>query len=960
MKYRLDYRHVALALLVTLVTGGLFYLPYFAVRNKTVEMFRVQQSLLAQQAGAGLQDHAAVYAKALTYLARQPSIQFLDEKGKALLRDFLAMHHPQDITAIQRLNATGSTLFATSKEWQDDPGARMHCRQIADDLYPTVSDLLVLPDGSQRIYFSEAVYQDEYFDGCISFSLPFSQVASRYLEQIPLRDGTFILLSSRSGTILAAHASSSAHKEALEAAFVGKKSHHLRGAADELAPLQAAIAAGTQEILTISRQIETEDDSEEGKVYAVTHPVVFPGGTHWSMVLLTPMENVLGVMAEFQSQWLTVTGIAAVIVGLFTLALSGIVARRREEQRLRAEQEQLAGLLDLAPMGVFLVDGNYTVLHANREACRIADDSRAFGRSFIDFLHRDSQAQVVAGMAQPWDGQAIEIEAVQFAGLGETVRDVVITATLYRTDVQPQWLLVVRDVTEALRSAAWQRRLIEAVDQVQEAVLIADCKGVINYANATVGIMTGYQQEECLGQPVQMLWAKEQDAHFEQKIGSAIEKGKTWLGRIVNQRKDGSLFVAAATVSPMRVPKEDAAHFVLVQRDITQDVHIESRMRQAQKMEAIGILAGGIAHDFNNILGGIIGFTDLALLHCAQGSDIHNNLLHIRQGGRRAADLVQQILTFSRQSLMEKVPVPMASLIKESISLMRATLPSTIDIRQNLPAADAMVMAAPVQIQQIIMNLCTNAFFAMREKGGSLTIRLERIMRPERQKEDDGERWVVLAVEDTGQGIERDILPNIFTPFFSTKQPGEGTGMGLSVVHGIVRELGGEISVQSQPNQGSVFTVLLPEAGRDQGGHFTSVDEPLSVGSEHILVVDDEKEIRETCKMMLTHLGYTVTMTGNPQEVLTLIGQAQPPVDLVLTDQTMPKMTGIELTEKIRHVWPDMLIILCTGYSDRLNYTSAREAGAYDLLMKPMDLRGLSSAVRSALDLRQSAASGTA
>ena len=222
---------------------------------------------------------------------------------------------------------------------------------------------------------------------------------------------------------------------------------------------------------------------------------------------------------------------------------------------------------------------------------------------------------------------------------------------------------------------------------------------------------------------------------------------------------------------------------------------------------------------------------------------------------------------------------------------------------------------------------------------------------PGRPEKDGGDDWVVLTVEDTGQGIESDILPNIFTPFFTTKQPGEGTGMGLSVVHGIVRELGGEISVQSQPEQGSVFTVLLPEADRKKNGHLSSSEEPLPVGSEHILVVDDEKEIRETCRMMLAHLGYTVTTAGNPLEVPALIEQAQPPVDLVLTDQTMPKMTGIDLTRKIRRLRPEIPVILCTGYSDRLNYDIACEAGASDLLMKPMDLRGLGMAVRSALDV---------
>lgn len=949
MKHRFANQHVALALLATLVLAGLFYLPYLSVRNKTIDAFRVQQTLLAQQAESGLQEYAATYEKALIYLGRQPAIQTLDESGKDLLRDFLAIN-PQDIASIQRLDASGASLFAVPEEWTDDSGAKTHCHQIRDSINPAVSDLIVLPDGSQQVYFSVSVYRDEHFDGCISFSLPFSQVVNRYLEQIPLHHRTSILLFSHSGNMLAPP----------EETLVGKSSY-LQYTADGSSLLQAAIIAGEQGILTISGWVEKGGEFRAEKVFAVIHPVILPGDVRWSMVLLTPANEVLGAMSEFRSQWLMVTGTAATAVGLLSLVLSGIVARHREEQRLRAEEEQLTGLLDLAPMGFFLVDGRHAVLYANREARRMIGPDAGqdvLGRSFIDFLHRDSQQQVVAGITQPWAGQAIQIKTVQFVGFSGIVRDVAITATPYRTGMQPQHLLLMRDVTEERRSAARQRRLIEAVDQVKEAVLIADSKGMIDYANATLGEMTGYSQEECYGAPVRMLWAKTQEAHFEQKMGKVVEQGATWQGHIVNQRKDGSLFVAAATVSPIRDPSGEVAHFVLMQRDITNDVEIESRMRHAQKMEAIGTLAGGIAHDFNNILGGIIGFTDMTLRLSTPSTDIHDNLLQIRQGGKRAADLVQQILTFSRQSALEKMPVSMSSLIRESLNLMRATLPETIEIQQDLQTTDATVMASPVQIQQIFMNLCSNAIYAMRETGGTLTIRLERAPGPNpEQGEADGEGWVRLTVEDTGQGIESDILPSIFTPFFSTKQPGEGSGMGLSVVHGIVRELGGEISVQSQPGKGSVFAVLLSETGQKKTGNLTSSEEPLPMGSEHILVVDDEKEVRESCRMMLSHLGYTVTTTGNPQEVLTLIVKAWPPVDLVLADQTMPKMTGIDLTGEIQRLRPGIPVILCTGYVDQINHAAAREAGACDLLMKPMDLRGLGTAVRSALDLHQSGAS---
>jgi PAS domain S-box-containing protein len=946
MKNRFDYQHILLGLLATLILAGLFYLPYLAVRSKTIDAFRVQQSLLAQQAGAGLQEYFATYDKALDYLVQQPSIQQLDDTGTTLLHDFLSVRRG-DILSIQRLDANGSTLFTVPEGVMTARnGASAHCLAIQGERQPKASETYRGEDGGEYLFLSAVVRREGGFDGCLSFSLPVAQVAQRHLGQISLAHNGQMLLLSRGGSILAAP----------EASLVGKNIHPLITEGDDTEQLRMALASVEPVIVTLGHDLFEGKNRNHGAVYAVVHPLYLAGDSQWSLVVLAPEKEVLGAMAEFRSQWLVVTAVAVTIVGLLSVLLSRIVARRKEEQHQRAAQEQLAGLLDLAPVGVFVLNTTAKVLYANQEALRIvaASAEQTIGRNFLDFLHRDSRQELIEQLAStavaPTGYQSGPVQFLPFSG---AIRDIVFTASLYQVHPQRQWILIVRDVTDERAMAAQQYRLTAAVNQVKEAVLIADRQGSIDYVNAALVEMTGFSEEECRGQMVQMLWATEQDAYFDQKIDDVVHAGEVWRGRIVNQRKDGTLFVAAATVSPMRNDNGTVSHYVVVQRDITHEVEVESRMRQAQKMEAIGTLAGGIAHDFNNILGGIIGFTDLALLMSSPGTEVHNNLLHIRQGGKRAADLVQQILTFSRQSVIEKVPVSMTPLIKESLQLLRASLPATIDIVQDLAVSEVKVMAAPVQIQQIIMNLCTNAFYAMRETGGRLVIRLKQAT-PDNRSPINGNvhtNWAILMVEDTGQGIDAEILPRIFTPFFTTKQPGEGTGMGLSVVHGIVQELGGQISVQSEPGTGTVFTVLLPLADQEKHSVLTSGEEPLSIGKEHILIVDDEKEIRETCRMMLSHLGYTVTTTGSPQEVLFLMEHAQPPIDLVITDQTMPKMTGVELTRELRRQRPDVPVILCTGYSDRLNYDIAREAGACDLLMKPMDLRGLSGAVRSALDM---------
>ena len=932
MKQPATHQPIILALLATLILAGLFYLPYLWVRNRTIDAFAAQQTLLARQAADGLQAYFADYGRALDYLSRQPGIQHLDGGGRTLLEDFLAIH-PDDIIGVQRLDSAGRVLFA-APDRAGVPGDDGFCAGLGEAASPAVSDLVHTAAGEDRIFFAAPVRIDGRFDGCVAFTLPFARVAGRHLGTIPLLHNDSVLLINSAGDIL----------HAPDPALAGDHLDRLPGAPADVAALGAKLQRGEPGITVLTGDPLSAPDSGAGRRYAVAIPVALPGGGTWSMVVVTPAAQVLGAMAGFRAQWLLVTAIAVFAVGLLSFLQSGAMTRRREEVRRRAAEEQLAGLLEFAPMGVLLADADGVVLYANQEATAMAAAAGRGplgGRPLAGML--DPSCRLAAGeqIRRAAAGQVVEPLAVRLDGDGPAV----LTATPYSQDGGGQCIVVVRDVTAERAAEESRSRLAEAVDQVQEAVLIADRRGTIEYVNAALAAMTGYSREESIGQPVRMLLEKEQEAHFDQQIEELVNQGEVWRGRLVNRRRDGSLFMAATTVSPVRDSAGAITHFISVQRDITHEAEVETRMRQAQKMEAIGTLAGGIAHDFNNILGGIVGFTDMALLHTEPGTEVHGNLLHIRQGGRRAADLVQQILTFSRQSAAEKVPVLIAPIIRESLKLLRASLPATIAIDQQLTGADVRVLATPVQIQQIVMNLSANAFHAMRAAGGTLTVRLA--------ESGDGAEGghLSLTVADTGQGIDHDLLDRIFTPFFTTKKPGEGTGMGLSVVHGIVTDLGGEITVQSEPGRGTTFVVLLPVTEARPGSTLVSSEGVLPTGREHILVIDDEKEIRDICRMMLGHLGYTVTTLGRPEEALALLAEARPGIDLVITDQTMPRLTGVELTAAIRHDYPGLPVILCTGYSDRLNYDIAREAGACDLLMKPVDLRGLGAAVRAALDM---------
>ena len=946
MKHRFRHQHVALALIATLSLAGLFYLPYLWVRTKTIDVFQARQHLLAQQAISGIQSYFAGYGKALAYFAGQPSLQQIDASGKELLQNFFSIHHTE-LSGIQRIDANGALTYAVPAEGEGlstpDLG---FCLQQRDRSELAISDLLA--SGKEKLlFYSAPVRTEDQFDGCIAFSLSFAHIAGQYLKPLPLLHDGAILLINASGEIL----------HAPDPTAVGGPLSMLHGDPAELAELRTVLAQPNQALILLQSDPLRPADEVSDKVYALSIPVALPNGQRWSLLIITPAAKVLGVMAEFRSRWLLVTGIAIVAVGLLSFFLSGLTAKRRDEQALRSTREQLIGLLDLAPMGVFLLKLNGNIAYANQAALRMVE-KRAHaktiaGQSFFGLIGAECREAVAEKYREAAFNQVVHVQSARFLPRDRPELDVVITITPYRSDEIEQRIVIVRDVTEERRIEQRQRRLTEAFDQVKDSVLIADQDGIIEYVNASATEMTGYSREESLGRPVRLVWDHDQEAYFDQRIQDVVTLGEVWRGRIVNRRKDGSAFVAAATVSPVRDNEGRITHFVAVQRDITHETEIEARMRQAQKLEAIGTLAGGIAHDFNNILGGIIGFTDMALLQSTPGGEVHNNLLHIRQGGKRAADLVQQILTFSRQSVEKKEAVMMAPLIKESLKLLRASIPATIEIIPQLKAVKATVIAAPVQIQQIVMNLCANASHSMREQGGQLIVRLEQIVpgKFEIIKHKKDQDWVCLSVQDTGEGMGSELIDNIFTPFFTTKAPGEGTGMGLSVVHGIVQELDGYITVESELGKGSTFLVLLPLAESRISHHLLSSEEPLPTGRESILVIDDEKEIREICRMILNHLGYTVVTSDKSDEALALIKDSGNKFDLVITDQTMPKITGIRLTELIRQLRPDLPIIICTGYSDRLNYDIAREAGACDLLMKPVDLRGLATAVRAALDM---------
>ena len=396
--------------------------------------------------------------------------------------------------------------------------------------------------------------------------------------------------------------------------------------------------------------------------------------------------------------------------------------------------------------------------------------------------------------------------------------------------------------------------------------------------------------------------------------------------------------------------KENLESMVLERAKELEEAH--KQLRQAQKMEAIGTLAGGIAHDFNNILSCIIGYTELSQMKLKPENEVQADLAEIYSAGIRAKDLVSQILAFSRQGEQELLPMIVHPIVKEALKLLRSSIPTTIEIKQNVHKCGT-VLANATQLHQVVMNLCTNGYHAMEAKGGELEVSLRDVELGEEDVAPYPELrpgpYIQLTVSDTGSGMPPSIMERVFEPYFTTKEKGVGTGMGLSVVHGIVTSHGGASSVESDPGKGTTFHVYLPRVQREAEKR-ADRDKPLPKGDERILFVDDEESLAKLGRQMLEKLGYNVVAITDSLKSLELFRQDPERFDLVITDMTMPHLTGDKLAQQLMEIRPDIPIIISTGFSKQMDANRANEMDIKAFTMKPLVLRDLANTVREVLD----------
>jgi len=633
----------------------------------------------------------------------------------------------------------------------------------------------------------------------------------------------------------------------------------------------------------------------------------------------------------------------------------------REHDRIGDDNEaKLAKFcLNHASVCAFRLDQDGAICYVNQESC----DSLGYSRAeFLKMSVFDVDPNINKDM---WPGhwqqlcvdRSITFES-QFLRKDGTLFPIEVTATLIEFEGHNYSMVLIKDIRE-------HRRIYESLcitefifNKAPFGIFLTRDGGIITKVNDYACQYLGYTREELCGmhvldidqcyseQEIEQLWLREQKegiVNFES----------------IHRRKDGTDIPVENIQTLLEVNKElYSASFV---KDITerkeaerQRLKMEAQLLHAQKMEAIGTLAGGIAHDFNNILSGIFGFSQLARNSLDSPEKAGHYIDEVFKGAQKATELVQQILTFSRKSTHKEQPLAIYIIIKEALKLLRASIPTTIEIRQTI-VSRATVMADPSKIHQVIMNLCTNAYHAMLETGGILAVSLKDV-------EFTGQdciqgtnlkpgRYLKLEVSDTGIGMTANTMEKIFEPYFTTKPSDKGTGLGLAVVFGIVEEHKGHIKVYSEPEKGATFHVYFPIIEKTPAPYVLKKEEKApEKGSETILFVDDEESVRTVVQALLQGLGYTVIVFSNGSQAFEAYKKDPSQYDLVITDMTMPGITGLQLAQKIFAIQSGQPVVLCTGHSELTNKEKAMAAGIRAYYEKPVILKEFSKTIRRVLD----------
>ncbi len=632
-------------------------------------------------------------------------------------------------------------------------------------------------------------------------------------------------------------------------------------------------------------------------------------------------------------------------------------AHQEEEFRLhdqiRAGKREWELTFDSVPDPIFLLDENCAVRRANRAAAEALQLNFAelIGRPCFEVVRGAGKVSVGCSHGHEFDAASESEEEKN----GKTKKNFDARCTeLHGADGQVAgFVFSMHDVTKRKRAEDEIRKLSRAVEQSPASVAITDPDGRIEYVNPTFTRITGYTLEEVRGKNPRILKSGETPDEEYKRLWQTITSGREWRGEFHNRKKDGSMFWASASVSPIRTESGNTVYYLGIQEDITAQKLLEEQLRQAQKMEAVGRLAGGVAHDFNNLLTIINGHAQLLIESAQEAGGGNPHLDEILKAGERAAALTRQLLAFSRKQVVALRALDLNHVIEDIQKMLRRLIGEDVELTINSGKSLGLVMADAGQIEQVLMNLVVNARDAM-PHGGRLMV---ETMNTTLDEDYAGSHfdvrsgdYVMLAVSDTGVGMDSEVLRRVFEPFFTTKEPGRGTGLGLATVYGIVKQCGGHINVYSEPGQGTTFRAYFPRIGApDKSDNVKQEQAGALAGWETILVVEDEAGVRSLIRAALESKGYKVLVASNPDEAEAMAGKHQGALHLLLTDVIMPGRNGKVLADALQRTRTDLRVLYMSGYTaDAIGHHGVLDSNV-EFLPKPFTSRELLKKVREVL-----------
>jgi two-component system, cell cycle sensor histidine kinase and response regulator CckA len=638
-----------------------------------------------------------------------------------------------------------------------------------------------------------------------------------------------------------------------------------------------------------------------------------------------------------------------------------IKERKQAEESLRESERKYRTLLETASEGCWMLNPELKTIEVNESLCKMLGYSpdEMLGKTPFDFTDDENRKIFIEQTSKisATDHRSYEITLKKKNGQdlhayfnASTIRD-------ESGELQGSFAFVT-DISERKRAGEERNRLAAAIEQSAESVFITDRNGTIQYINPAFERVTGYSRKDAIGQNSRILKSGKQDALFYKQMWDTLNRGNVWKGRFVNRKKNGSLYEADATITPVLDKSGNIINFVSIKRDVTHETELEKHLIQAQKMEAVGILAGGVAHDFNNILTTIIGNASLMLMDVARDSALREEIEEIKIAGERGASLTRQLLAFSRKQIIRTKILDLNKLLTGIKKMLRRLIGEDIELVIIPEPSLWRVEVDPGQFDQVIMNLAVNAKDAM-PMGGKLIVKTANVhldgdFFKGYDVEEHAGPYVLLSLSDTGSGMDKKTQERIFEPFFTTKESGRGTGLGLSTVYGIVKQSNGFIWTYSEPGQGTIFKVYLPKA---KGGKKPVEKDQCPIeafsGSETVLLVEDDDRLRNLAHKILRQCGYRVLMAENGEDALRVRAPHEGAIDLLLTDVVMPKMGGKETAERLQALYPHMKVIYMSGYTDDTIVHHGVLAPELNFLEKPFTPEGLVRRVREVLDKKQ-------